>query len=112
MTPSLNVLSSEMLKFNIFIYFSGDCEKRIIEYRGQLTEQQRVIRVRREEKKRLEAEAAKLRHQADVNAMQGCHQQQLRGRTPRSQNMLEEAERCMREAFNKERDASDLERTV
>jgi len=69
--------------------------------------QQELVQQRRVDKARLEEEARQLRQEADSACMRGTMQREM-GRGGR--NLLEEAERKIREAMVKERDASDLEK--
>ena len=106
--------------------FIGECEQRITDLRARIPAQQNTIRTRRSEKQRLEGEAQRLRAEADSAAIRGQNGMQL-GLGNNSRRLLEEgeleiwkkyvklitintAERKMREAMTKDREAKDLER--
>merc|ERR1719410_483058 len=89
----------------------GECENRIETLRNRLRTQSETIRVRNEEKKRLNEEARRLRQEADSACLRGTMQREMQvGRNHRA--LLEEAERKMRSAIGKEREANDLQRLV
>jgi len=69
--------------------------------------QQSTIRIRREEGKRCEEEAIRLKREADSACLRGTRNRELG--LPNN-NLLQEAERKQREALAKERDARDLEK--
>jgi len=89
----------------------GECENRIDTLRTRLRTQMETIRVRKEEKNRLNEEARRLRAEADSACLRGTMQREMMvGRNHRA--LLEEAERKMRSAIDKEREANDLQRLV
>jgi len=69
--------------------------------------QQTTIKIRREEGKRCEEEAIRLKREADSACLRGTRNRELG--LPNN-NLLQEAERKQREALAKERDARDLEK--
>ena len=89
--------------------FTGECESRITDLRARIPRQQDLNRTRRTEKQRLEEDARRLRAEADSAAIRGQAGMQL-GMGNNSRRLLEEAERKMREAMTKEKEASELER--
>merc|ERR1719282_2167608 len=88
-----------------------ECENRIDTLGSRLRTQMETIRVRKEEKNRLNEEARRLRTEADSACLRGTMQREMMvGRNHRA--LLEEAERKMRSAIEKEGEANDLQRLV
>merc|ERR1712130_19636 len=92
---------------SLLLTFSGECEQRVENYRSRMLNQQSTIRIRREEGKRCEEEAKRLKREADSACIRGTMNRELG--LPNN-NLLQEAERKQREALAKETDARNLEK--